>query len=59
MFVLILILGHTFNFMIGMLAAFVHPARLIFLEFFNRFYEPGGSRFTPLSLSTDSMIVEM
>ncbi len=58
LFAVVLILGHTFNFMVSMLAAFVHPARLIFLEFFNRFYQPGGSKFSPLSLSTESVIVE-
>ncbi len=58
LFVVVLLLGHTFNFMVSMLAAFVHPARLIFLEFFNRFYEAGGEKFTPLSLSTKSLIVE-
>ncbi|MFW6280050.1 MAG: V-type ATP synthase subunit I, partial [Planctomycetota bacterium] len=58
LFVVVLIGGHTFNFMVSMLAAFVHPARLIFLEFFNRFYEVGGVEFSPLSLSTKSMLVE-
>ncbi len=58
LFFVILIVGHIFNFMVSMLAAFVHPARLIFLEFFNRFYEAGGVKFSPLSLSTDSVIVE-
>ncbi len=58
LFVVVLIVGHTFNFMVSMLAAFVHPARLIFLEFFNRFYEGGGIEFKPLSLNTDSMIIE-
>jgi V/A-type H+-transporting ATPase subunit I len=58
LFVVVLVVGHIFNFLVSMLAAFVHPARLIFLEFFNRFYESGGVEFTPLSLSTKSMIVE-
>ncbi len=58
LFVAVLLVGHTFNFMVSMLAAFVHPARLIFLEFFNRFYEAGGEKFSPLSLSTESMLVE-
>ncbi|MFW6457337.1 MAG: V-type ATP synthase subunit I, partial [Planctomycetota bacterium] len=58
LFVLILVFGHTFNFLVSMLAAFVHPARLIFLEFFNCFYEGGGTKFRPLSVSTESVIVK-
>jgi len=58
LFVLVLIVGHLFNFAVGILGAFVHPARLIFLEFFSRFYEGGGVRFRPLSLSSETLIVE-
>jgi len=58
LFVLVLLVGHLFNFTVSILGAFVHPARLIFLEFFSRFYETGGTRFRPLSLSTDTVIVE-
>ncbi len=46
-FILILILGHTFNFLVCIIGSFVHPARLIFLEFFSRFYEGGASKFKP------------
>ncbi len=58
LFVLILVFGHTFNFLVSMLAAFVHPARLIFLEFFNCFYEGGGIKYSPLSLTTESVVVQ-
>ena len=58
LFALVLILGHTFNFAVSILGAFVHPARLIFMEFFNRFYEGGGVRFEPLSLDTARVQVE-
>ena len=57
-FILIVICGHAFNFLVSIIGAFVHPARLIFLEFFNRFFESGGVGFEPLSLSTESVIVE-
>jgi len=53
LFVVIVLLGHTFNFAISMLGAFVHSARLIFLEFFGRFYESGGLRFKPFGFGTD------
>lgn len=46
-FVIILIFGHTFNFLICIVGSFVHPARLIFLEFFGRFYEGSGVKFQP------------
>ncbi len=40
--------GHLFNLLISGLGAFIHAARLIFVEFFGRFYEPGAQRFAPL-----------
>jgi V/A-type H+-transporting ATPase subunit I len=46
-FVITVIVGHALNFFISVLGSFVHPARLIFLEFFGRFYEAGGLRFRP------------
>jgi len=58
LFVLMIVFGHAFNFCVSILGSFVHPARLIFLEFFGRFYEGGAVRFRPLSLSTDRLIVE-
>ena len=47
LFVLVACFGHTFNFVMSILGSFVHPARLIFLEFFGRFYESGGAAFRP------------
>ena len=58
LFVLVVVLGHAVNFGLGMIGAFVHPLRLMFVEFFARFYESGGKPFRPLSLSTDSVLVE-
>ncbi|MBI5124867.1 MAG: hypothetical protein HZA70_01380 [Planctomycetes bacterium] len=54
-FVLALILGHTLNFFISIIGAFVHPARLIFLEFFGRFYEGGGHRFRPYGFQSSKI----
>ncbi|HUW32839.1 MAG TPA: V-type ATP synthase subunit I, partial [Planctomycetota bacterium] len=51
-FAAVLAFGHTFNFAVSILSAFVHSARLIFLEFFNRFYEGGARPFTPLSFNS-------
>ena len=44
-----LILGHLFNFIMSILGAFIHPARLTLLEFFGRFYESGGTPFRAFS----------
>lgn len=48
----IFVFGHTFNFLIGMLGTFVHTCRLIYLEFFGKFYEGGGNPFSPLKIKT-------
>ncbi len=58
LFIVVVVGGHLFNFTVSILGAFVHPARLIFMEFFNRFYESGGVRFSPLSLDTELVLVE-
>ncbi|MDP6438792.1 MAG: V-type ATP synthase subunit I, partial [Candidatus Brocadiia bacterium] len=58
LFIVVVVGGHLFNFTVSILGAFVHPARLIFLEFFSRFYEGGGLRFSPLSLDTERLLVE-
>lgn len=47
LFILVLIIGHLLNFVMSIIGSFVHPARLIFLEFFGRFYEGGGIKFQP------------
>ncbi|MEA3398546.1 MAG: hypothetical protein U9R06_02250, partial [Patescibacteria group bacterium] len=43
----ILIGGHTFNLAINALGAFIHSARLQFIEFFPKFLEAGGIPFEP------------
>lgn len=52
MFVIISIFGHTLNFAINMLGAYVHTNRLQYVEFYQEFYEGGGKRFKPLSMDT-------
>ncbi|HOJ32191.1 MAG TPA: hypothetical protein PKY35_01400 [Candidatus Hydrogenedentes bacterium] len=51
-FILILVVGHVFNFLISLLGAFVHSMRLIFVEFFGRFYEGGARPFQPLGFDS-------
>ena len=37
--------GHLFNMFISFLGAYVHTSRLIYVEFFGKFYEGGGKPF--------------
>ena len=46
--VLLLVLGHAFNFAMAVVGSVVHPARLQLLEFFNTFFEGGGRAYAPL-----------
>lgn len=52
MFVLVFPLGHIANFAINLLGAYVHTARLQFVELFSKFYEGGGRPFSPLAVKT-------
>lgn len=48
-FVLIALIGHSLNFAMACLGAFVHPLRLNFLEFFkNSGYEGKGTQYNPI-----------
>ena len=42
--VIILVLGHTINFALAALSAFVHPLRLVLLEFYKAYGFVGGGR---------------
>ncbi len=46
---IILVVGHVGNLLINALGAFIHSARLQFVEFFSKFMEGGGRHFKPLS----------
>ena len=48
----LLVALHGFNIAINTLGAFVHCARLQYVEFYGKFYEPGGRAFKPLSYQT-------
>lgn len=39
--------GHSLNMALSLLGAFVHAARLQYIEFFGKFYEDGGRPFSP------------
>ncbi|MDD3400031.1 MAG: V-type ATP synthase subunit I [Eubacteriales bacterium] len=48
----LLVALHLFNVAINTLGAFVHCARLQYVEFYGKFYEAGGREFTPLGYRT-------
>lgn len=45
--IIIYLVGHLFNFAMGLLSAYVHDGRLQYLEYFGKFYDGGGYLFTP------------
>ena len=46
--VILMVVGHVFNIAIGLLGAYIHDARLQYVEFYGRFYTGEGELFTPL-----------
>lgn len=46
--VLLLVVGNLFNLVISLLGAYIHDARLQYVEFYGRFYEGDGELFSPL-----------
>lgn len=44
------LVGHVFNFVMGLLSAYVHDGRLQYIEFFNKFFEGDGYLFEPFSI---------
>ena len=49
---IVLAVLHVFNLALGVLSAYVHDARLQFLEFYGKFYDGGGRLFAPLGQKT-------
>lgn len=51
-FILVFLVGHTINIGINLLGAYVHTNRLQFVEFFGKFFEGGGRKFSPFGVHT-------
>jgi len=56
--VLILIIGHLFNLILGVLGAFIHSVRLQLVEFFGKFYEGGGQQFRPFKRMAEYTVLK-
>lgn len=50
--ILIFIVGHVLNLALSLISAFVHTARLQYIEFFGKFYVDGGRPFNPAKINT-------
>jgi V/A-type H+-transporting ATPase subunit I len=49
-FGLFFLAAHSFNIFINSMGGFIHSMRLHFAEFFGKFYEGGGEKFTPFKV---------
>ncbi len=56
--ILIYIVGHVFNLVLGLLSAYVHDSRLQYIEFYGKFYEGNGRLFKPFAVSTSTINIK-
>jgi V/A-type H+-transporting ATPase subunit I len=54
---IILLIGHLFNLAVNTLGAFIHSARLQFVEFFGKFIMGTGREFAPLRRSEEYVVI--
>ncbi len=52
LFTIVFLIGHSLNMAINLLGAYVHTNRLQFVEFFGKFYEGGGEKYSPFAVNT-------
>ena len=58
LFVIVAVFGHTMNFALSALSAYIHTSRLQFVEFFGKFYEGGGRLWQPAALTSRFVEIE-
>ena len=51
--VLILVIGHIINIMLGLLGSFLHSLRLHYVEFFSKFFHGGAEKYQPFGMKED------
>ena len=56
--ILIMFVGHAFNVAMGLLGAFIHGARLQYVESFSHFYQGDGELFKPLGRSFEHIYLK-
>ena len=56
--IVLLIFTNIFNLLLSVLGAFIHPVRLMFFEFFGRFFQEGGQEYKPFSYQFKNIIVK-
>jgi V/A-type H+-transporting ATPase subunit I len=55
---IILVGGHIFNLVVNTLGAFIHSARLQFVEFFGKFIYGTGRQFRPFARQERNIVIE-
>lgn len=58
LFIVVALLGHSLNFSLSVLGAYIHSTRLQFVEFFGKFYEGGGKIFSPHQVKTQYTVYQ-
>lgn len=57
-FLVVFVIGHSLNIAINLMGAYVHTNRLQYVEFFGKFYEGGGHKFSPFSIKTQFFTIK-
>ena len=56
--VVLLVIMHLFNLVLGLLSIYIHNGRLQYVEFFGKFYEGDGQLFTPFGSDTKYTLIK-
>ena len=56
--IIILLMGHAINLVLGGICCFVHSLRLCFVEFLSKFYEGAGRQYSPFRLKSRPVFVK-